>query len=118
MPAEVQGKKHPRQLPSFATPDGNPAGFMTVRFRIAGKLDKVSLRGLFLRTKQAIPLGSVGKVGVEFGNWFFRATAVVRSVEPGRGVGLEFIKMNSLDRQALCLFCGAQRRAAVGNSWG
>ena len=89
---------------------------MTVRLRIAGKLDKVSLRGLFLRTRQAIPLGSVGKVGVDFRNWFFRATAVVRSVEPGRGVGLEFIKMNSLDRQALRLFCGAQRRAPVETS--
>ena len=116
MPAEVQEKKHPQQFPCFATPDGNPAGFMTVRFRNAGKLDKVSLRGLFLRTNQAIPLGSVGKVGVEFKNWFFRATAVVRSVEPGRRVGLEFIKMNSLDRQALRLFCGARRRAPVENS--
>ncbi len=112
MPAEVQGEKHSGQFPSFATPDGNPAGFMTVRFRIAGKLDTVSLRGLFLRTKQAIPLGSVGKVGVEFRNWFFRATAVVRSVKPGRGLGLEFIKMCSLDREALRTFCGAQRRAA------
>ena len=52
---------------------------------------------------------------MEFRNWFFRATAVVRSVEPGRGLGLEFIKMCSLDRQALHLFCGAQRRLAVEN---
>ena len=89
---------------------------MTISRRIAGKLDKVSLRGLFLRTKQAVPVGSVGKVGVDFRDWFFRATAVVRSVEPGRGVGLEFIKMTSLDRQALLLFCGAQRRAPVKNS--
>ena len=88
---------------------------MTISRRIAGELQKVSLRGLFLRTEQLVPAGSVGKVGVDFRNWFFRATAVVRSVEPGRGVGLEFIKMTSLDRQALRLFCGAQRRMAVEN---
>ena len=117
MPAEIQERRHPRprQLPRFMTPDRNRAGFITSSLRITGELDKISLRGLFLQTKGAVPVGSVGKVGVEFGNWFFRTTAVVRSVESGRGLGLEFIKMCSLDRQALHLFCGAQRRAAVEN---
>ena len=112
MPAEIQEKRPPRQFSRFMAPDGNRAGFITVSHRITGELDKVSLRGLFLRTKQAVPVGSVGKVGVEFKNWFFRATAVVRSVKPGRGLGLEFIKMCSLDPEALRTFCGTQRRAA------
>ena len=112
MSAEIQENRHPCQFPRFMTPDRNRAGFITVSHRITGEPDKVSLRGLFLRTKQAVPVGSVGKVGMEFKNWFFRATAVVRSVKPGRGLGLEFIKMYSLDREALRTFCGAQRRAA------
>ncbi len=85
MPAEIQEKRHPRQLSRFMAPDRNLTGFITASRRITGEPDKVSLRGLFLRTKQAVPVGSVGKVGMEFKNWFFRATAVVRSVKPGRG---------------------------------
>ena len=113
MPAEIQERSRPRQFPRFMAPDRNPAGFITSSHRIAAELHKVSLRGLFLRTEGAVPVGSVGKVGVDFGNWFFRATAVVRSVEPGRGLGLEFISMSSLDRQALQAFCASHRRLAV-----
>ncbi len=109
MPAEI------RWFPRFTVPGRNHVDFITPSGQITGELHEVSLRGLFLLTKKAVPLGSVGKVGVEFRNWFFRTTAVVRSVEPGRGLGPEFIQMCSLDRQALHLFCGAQRRAAVEN---
>ena len=115
MPAEIQERRHPRQFPRFMTSDRNPAAFITSSRRIVGELHKVSLRGLSLRTEGAAPVGSVGKVGVDFRNWFFRATAVVRSVEPGRGLGLEFITMCSQDRQALQLFCGTQRRLAAEN---
>ena len=68
MSVEIQENRHPRQFRRFMAPDRNLAGFMTVSHRITGELDKVSLRGLFLRTKQAVPVGSVGKVGVEFKN--------------------------------------------------
>ena len=116
MATEIQERRQPRQFARFATPDRNRAGFVTGNLRISGELRNISLRGLYLRTKETVPVGSVGKVGVEFKNWFFRASAVVRSVEPGRGVGLQFINMNSLDQQALRSFCGVPRRAAVENT--
>ena len=115
MAAEIQKRRRPRSFPRFITPDRHRAGFITVSLRISGELHKISLKGLFLQTKEAIPVGSVGKVGMEFVNWFFRANAVVRSVEPGQGLGLEFISMCSLDRAALHSFCGAQRREAIEN---
>ncbi len=60
---------------------------------------------LFL-TRKTLEVGSVGKVGVQMPNWFFRANAVVRCVVAGRAFGLEFINMNSLDRQMLRNYCG------------
>ena len=57
MPAEIQERRHPRQFPRFMTPDRNPAAFITTSRRIAGELQKVSLRGLFLRTEGMAPVG-------------------------------------------------------------
>ena len=57
-------------------------------------------------------MGKVGKLGLEFPNWFFRANAVVRHVLPGRGFGVEFLSMSSLDRQALGSLYGTLRLAA------
>ena len=115
MQAEIQEGKRLRYFPRFRVPDGSRAGFISGNRRIPGELKKISLRGLSLRTKESVPVGSVGKVGVQFQDWFFRATVIVRSAEPGKWLGFEFIKMCSLDRQALRLFCGAQRRSAAEN---
>ncbi len=115
MPTEIQEGKRLRYFPRFTAPYRSCAGFITGNRRIPGELKKISLRGLSLRTKESVSVGSVGKVGVQFQDWFFRATVIVRSAEPGRWLGFEFIKMCSLDRQALRLFCGAQSRMAVEN---
>lgn len=87
------------------------ARFIARGLRIGGELQMISRRGFFLRTNQATLVGTTGHFGAEFPNGFFRASVVVRFVEPDWGVGFEFINMSSLDQKLLQGFCGSLCRA-------
>lgn len=82
------------------------AGFISGNHRIPGEIHEISQTGMLFLTRKTLEVGSVGKVGVEMPNWFFRANAVVRCVVAGRAFGLEFLNMSSLDRQMLRNYCG------------
>ncbi len=101
-----------RCLPRHRITNKLQAGFIASGLRIGGEIQIISPRGLFLRTNQAVVVGTPGKFGAEFPKGFLRASAVVRSVEPGQGIGFEFIYMNSMARNILQLFCGSLRYAA------
>ncbi len=101
-----------RQFRRYITPDRLRAGFIGADLRIAGEVHEIGLEGLFIATKEPVAVGMVGKFGVKFPNWFFRANAIVRHVFPGRGFGIEFLSMSTLDRQELGSYYGALRRAA------
>ncbi len=102
-----------RQFPRYVAPNKPRAGFYYVTDRIGGNIHEISLGGLFFQTHGQVPLGKIGKLGVELPKGIFRANAAVRSVQPGRGVGLKFISMSSLDRAALQSFCGVLRLAVA-----
>ena len=70
---------------------------------------------LFL-TRKTLQVDSVGKVGVQMPNWFFRANAVVRTVIEGKAFGLEFLNMSSLDRKALRNYVGQLDKAKKDKS--
>ncbi len=108
---EVEKSTQRRRFPRYIIPDKPRAGFIGAGLRVAGKVREIGLEGLFLSTKEPIAVGKPGKVGVEFPNRFFRANAVVRYVLPGRGFGVEFITMSTLDREAIRSFCGGLKRA-------
>ncbi len=108
----VQGgrkRSHPRYTP-LNSPLG---GFMTGDLRITGEVFKISRTGLFLMTQDALRVGWPGKLGVTFPDWFFRVNAIVRSAEPRRGAGIEFISMSSQDREALASYCEFLRRLTL-----
>ena len=94
------------------------AGFISGGVRVVGQVRNITQAGLFLLTTDYVAVGNLGKVGVEFPNWFFRANAFVRSVQPGHGFGLEFISMSSVDRRALRAYSGALRRSAAKSKSG
>ena len=57
--------------------------------------------GMFVLTRQAIPLRSMVKVLFDLPIGEVRARAVVRRVIPQRGMGIEFIAMDQEDRARL-----------------
>ena len=101
---KVQGGKS-RSHPRYTPPASPLGGFMTGDLRITGEVFKISRTGLFLMTQDALRVGLPGKLGVTFPHWFFRVNAIVRSAEPRRGAGIEFISMSSQDREALASYC-------------
>ena len=87
---------------------------MVLAVGFAGELHEIGLEGLFIATAESlnpVAVGNTGKLGVVFPNWFFRASAIVRHVLPGRGFGVEFITMSTIDREAIRSFCGGLKRA-------
>ena len=73
------------------------------------RLGTVGLGGLFLKTKEPLPEGCAVDlmVRVSSGN-DVRAKAIVRNVKPGKGMGVEFMKMSGEDRSRLNKFLNAQ----------
>ena len=111
--APIEKSTKRRRVIRYITPDSPRAGFIAAGLRIAGQVRDISQAGMFISTKAPVDVGKVGKVGVEFPNGFFRASAIVRNVKPGQGFALNFLNMSSADRQALRSFCGALRRAVA-----
>ena len=99
-----------RSTPRYQIPHKIRAGFVIGGFPIHGELQVVSRRGMFFRTNQAIVAGLAGLTGrfvVELPIGIFRARVVVRSMEPGRGIGFEIVRISASDQDLLQLFCSS-----------
>jgi len=69
--------------------------------RAVSYLESMALGGLFVATRQPVPIRSMVKVLMDLPLGEVRARAVVRRVTPARGMGLEFIAMTQEDRARL-----------------
>jgi hypothetical protein len=61
----------------------------------------MGLGGLFVVTRQPVPMRSMVKVLMDLQFGEVRARAVVRRVMPARGMGIEFVAMTQEDRARL-----------------
>ena len=64
----------------------------------------LGLGGLFIRTKDTLPVGSVLSVMIGVPGDGVRARAVVKDVRPSEGMGVGFVAMGIEDRQRLSSF--------------
>jgi hypothetical protein len=94
---EAQKRRYPRAVPlrrlAVAWQSGGRQG--------VSYLESVALGGLFLLTRQPLPMRSAVKILVELPFGEVRARGVVRRVNPSRGMGIEFISMTPEDRARL-----------------
>lgn len=60
--------------------------------------------GLFLHTRDPLPLGAVLELLFDLKNGEVRARAIVRDSIPGKGMGIQFVQMQSADRARLNQF--------------
>jgi hypothetical protein len=65
------------------------------------RVKTLSIGGLFVCGSSAPPLGMELKLVFEVPGGVVQADAVVRNIVPGEGMGVEFTKMNPLDRMLL-----------------
>ncbi len=90
-------RRHPRVRP----PKGLFVAWETGSRRAVSRLETISLGGVFIRTPEPPPVGSMINMLLDMRNGDVRARAIVRRVAPSKGMGIEFISMTPEDRARL-----------------
>ena len=67
---------------------------------LRGHVSVVGLGGLYIRTRESYPVGTVFDVRLGEGEAVAEASCVVRSVDPG-GLGVEFVKLRGKHEETL-----------------
>src|SRR5579864_2102085 len=92
----VEQRRYPRASP----PKGLVVAWQSGTRRVVSRLESVALGGLFVLTRQPVPLRSMVKVLMDLPIGEVRARAVVRRVSPQHGMGVEFIHESGRPRAA------------------
>jgi hypothetical protein len=90
-----------RRYRRVSSPKGLVVAWQSGTRRAVSSLESLAMGGMFVLTRQAIPLRSMVKVLFDLPIGEVRARAVVRRVIPQRGMGIEFIAMDQEDRARL-----------------
>lgn len=90
-----------RRYPRVVPPKGLKVAWQSGTRRAVSYLESMGLGGLFVVTRQPVPIRSMVKVLLDLPFGEVRARAIVRRVTPARGMGLEFIAMTQEDRARL-----------------
>ena len=95
------GDAEQRRYPRVVPPKGLRVAWQSGTRRAVSYLENMGLGGLFVVTRQPVPIRSMVKVLMDLPLGEMRARAVVRRVTPARGMGIEFIAMTQEDRARL-----------------
>lgn len=95
------GDAEQRRYPRVVPPKGLRVAWESGTRRTVSDLESMGLGGLFVVTRQPVPIRSMVKVLMDLPLGEVRARAVVRRVTPARGMGIEFIAMTQEDRARL-----------------
>jgi len=90
-----------RRYPRVVPPRSLRVAWQSGTRRAVSYLESMGLGGLFVSTRQPVPIRSMVKVLMDLPLGEVRARAVVRRVTPARGMGIEFIAMTQEDRARL-----------------
>jgi len=89
-----------RRYPRVRSPKGLVVAWQSGTRRTVSYLESLALGGLFVLTRQPLPLRSMVKILFDFPIGEVRGRAVVRRIAQ-RGMGIEFIAMDQEDRARL-----------------
>lgn len=95
------GDAEQRRYPRVVPPKSVVVAWQSGTWRAVSYLESIGLGGLFVVTRQPVPLRSMVKVLLDLQFGEVRARAVVRRISPARGMGIEFIAMSQEDRARL-----------------
>jgi hypothetical protein len=90
-----------RRYPRVRSPKGLVVAWQSGTRRAVSSIESLAMGGLFVLTRQPVPLRSMVKVLFDFPIGEVRARAVVRRIIAKRGMGIEFIAMDQEDRARL-----------------
>jgi len=90
-----------RRYPRVRPPRSVVAAWQAGTLRGVSFVESLAIGGLFVRTKEAIPLRCLVQILLDLPVGQVRARAIVRRVREGRGVAVQFIAMDPTDRARL-----------------
>ena len=93
-----------RKYPRFKAPMGLNVGWKSVGRRGVSRAAVLAMGGLFLQVRDPLPLWAVLELLFDLQNGEVRARAIVRDSTPGKGMGVQFVQMQSADRARLNQF--------------
>lgn len=91
-----------RRYPRVGLPKGMLVAWQSRKYRVVSRVSTLGLGGIFISTPNPLPVGEFIKLCFEVPDGEIRARAVVRSLNPGRGMGVEFSAMDPVARARLC----------------
>jgi Tfp pilus assembly protein PilZ len=96
-----------RRYPRVKPPAGLVVAWQNTNRKWVSYVDRLGLGGLFIRTKEPLPVGSMIQILIAVPGDGVRARAVVRDVRPSEGMGVGIVSMGPEDRQRLSRFVSA-----------
>lgn len=93
-----------RRYPRVRFRKGMVVAWQTERGRTVSPVGTVGLGGLFIEEKEPPPVGATLRLLFDVPGGEVRARAIVRHVQPGEGMGVEFVHMRIEDRARFSQF--------------
>ena len=90
-----------RKYPRVKPPESVVAAWQAGTQRGVSFVDNLAVGGLFVRTKECLPLRCLVQVLLDLPVGQVRGRAIVRRIRDGHGVGVQFIAMEPTDRARL-----------------
>lgn len=93
-----------RKYPRHSLPQGIPVTWKARGGSSSATAGAIGMGGLFLHSKETLPVGSVIEMDLDLNGAKLHVRAKVRDSVPGKGMGLQFVQMNTTDRYMLNKF--------------
>jgi PilZ domain len=93
-----------RRYPRVKPPANLVVACQNATRKWVSRVDLLGLGGLFIRTTETLPVGSIIQILINLPGDGVRARAEVRDVRPNEGVGVGIVSMAQEDRQRLSSF--------------
>lgn len=90
-----------RKYPRVRPPKSVVAAWQAGTQRGVSFVDNLAVGGLFVRTRERLPLRCLVQVLLDLPGGQVRGRAIVRRIREGHGIGVQFIAMDPTDRARL-----------------
>jgi hypothetical protein len=87
-----------RRDPRLSSPKGTILAWQTANTRFVSPVDNLALGGMYIRTPEPPPPGTLIQLLLDVPAGEVRARAVVQTSKPNRGMGVKFVAMHQEDR--------------------
>ena len=93
----AQGRRYPRA----SLPNGMPVAWLGSDLQFFSRVQTIGMGGLFIATPNPAPVGTKLRLTFQVPGGSVLPEAIVRNVAPGKGMGVEFTRMEPSERSLL-----------------